>query len=130
MSWILYKMVCAISFWKSYLCIQPSLQSPPKICYPTSASFHIPIQTLLAHKIIFTIPTNTPFLYTPAIFHLPCFTYSHPYNLHQKYFPYLSHLAKSGSVKGPMSKGVLWELTLFQPTLFWSLTSSSKYRQG
>ena len=103
---------------QSYLCIQTSLQSPRKIRYPTSAIFYVPVRNLLAHKINFTISTNTPFLYTKSIFHFPIFTYSHPYNRHQKYFPYLSHLAKSGSLIATVSKGVLWELTLFQPTLF------------
>ena len=43
--------------------------------------------------------TNTPFLYTSAIFHLPIFVYNHPNNIHQKYFPYFSYLANSGCVK-------------------------------
>ena len=30
----------------------------------SSANFHLPIQPLLIHKIILTIPTNTPFFYT------------------------------------------------------------------
>ena len=69
--------------------------------------------SLLVHKITFIIPTNTSFFYTLAIFHLPIFVYSQLYSLHQKYFPNLSHLANSGCVKGPLSKGVLEELTLF-----------------
>ena len=85
-------MVCAFSFSQSYFCIQRSLQSPPKIRYPvTSAIFYIPIRILLAHKTIFAISTNTLFLYTTAIFHLPIFTYKHPYNLHQKNFPFLTN---------------------------------------
>ena len=43
--------------------------------------------------------TNTPFLYTTAIFHLPIFVYNHPNNIHQKYFPYFSYLANSGCFK-------------------------------
>ena len=76
---------------QSYLCIQPSLQPPTKIHYPISAIFYIAIRILLAHKTIFAISTNTLFLYTTAIFHLPIFTYNHPYNLHQKNFPFLTN---------------------------------------
>ena len=66
-SWILYKLVVAPSFSKPYLCIKPMLQSPPNYSSSTSVRFHLP--PLLNHKIILTIPTNTPFLYTSAIFH-------------------------------------------------------------
>ena len=114
-------MVYTLSFSQLCLCIQPSLpslQSSPKIRSPTSAILDLPISSLLVHKIILTTPTNTPFLYTSAVFLPPIFAYGHPYNLHQKYFPYLSHLANSGMLKGPpVSKGVLWGLTLF-----WSLS--------
>ena len=79
---------------QSYLCIQQLLQSATKIRSSTSVNFHLPIPPLLDHKIIFTIRTNTPFLYTSAIFHLPT-SYT------KKYFPYLNHLANSGCVKGP-----------------------------
>ena len=34
----------------------------------TSVNLHLPIPLLLLNKIIFTIPTNTPFLYAAAIF--------------------------------------------------------------
>ena len=71
-----------------------------------------------------TLPFSIPQQFFTSLF----FTYSHPYNIHQEYFPYLSHLAKSSSAKGPMSKGVLCEVKMFQPTLFWFLTSFSKYR--
>ena len=50
-------------------------------------------------KIILTITTNTE--------------YSNSYDLHQKYFSYFSRLANSRSVKGTMSKLVLWRLALF-----------------
>ena len=53
---------------QSYLCIQPSLQSPPKFGFPTLDNFHLPIPPLLVCKIILTIPTKTPFLYTSATF--------------------------------------------------------------
>ena len=69
--WILYKMVGTPSFSQPYLCIQSTLQSPPKIRSSTSVNFHLPIPPLLVHKIVLTILTNTPFLYTSAIFHLP-----------------------------------------------------------
>ena len=39
--------------------------------FSTSVTFQIPFPPLLVQKIIFTISTNTPFLYTSAIFHLP-----------------------------------------------------------
>ena len=63
----------------------------------TKNLFYLPIP--LVHKIILTILNNTPFLYNSAILH--------PNNLHQKYFPYLSHLVNSGCVKGQGSYGVL-----------------------
>ena len=62
---------------------------------------------------ILEVPTNTPFSYTSALFDLPTFMYIDPYNLHQNYFPYISHLANLGCIKGPVNKGVLWRLTLF-----------------
>ena len=96
-------MVGVSSFSQPYLCIQPPLQSPPKICSSFSVNFHLPIPPLLFNKIIITIPTNTTFLYTSAIFHFPIFAYNHPSNLRQKYFPYLSHLANSGRVNRPGS---------------------------
>ena len=69
---------------------------------------------LLFRKTILNVPNITPFLYNSAIFKLPIFTYSHPYNLLRKLFLYLKHLANSGCIKGPMSKRVLWRgLSLF-----------------
>ena len=53
------------------MCIQAPLQPPPKIRSSTLVNFHFPIPPLLIHEIIFTIPTNTHFFYTSAIFHLP-----------------------------------------------------------
>ena len=84
--WILCKMVGAYSFSQSYLCIQPRQQSRAKFCFSTSFYFLLPIPLLLLHKIILTIPTNTPFLYTSVILHLFIFEYNLPNNLHQKYF--------------------------------------------
>ena len=72
-----------------------------------------PFFNLLFNKIIFTIPTNAPFLSTAAFFHLPIFAYNHPSNLHQKYFPSLSHLANSGCVKRQRSYGVMWGFLIF-----------------
>ena len=46
------------------------------------------------------MPNNTPVLYGGAIFHLPVFAHNHTSYLHQKYFPYLIHLANSDCVKG------------------------------
>ena len=87
-------MVGAPSFSQSYLYIQPPLQSATKIGSSTSVNFHLPIPSLLDHKVIFTIRTNTPFLYNPPIFHLPTM-YT------EKYFLYLSHLANSVCFMGP-----------------------------
>ena len=100
-------MVGSPSFSQPYLCIQPPLQSPPKIFSSTLVNFHLPIPPLLFNKIILTTSTNTPFIYATAIFHLPIFGYNHPSNLHQKYFPYHSNLANSNCVKGQESYGVL-----------------------
>ena len=61
------------------------------------------IPTLFVHKIILTIPTNIPLLYTTAIFHLPLFAYNYPNSLHQHYFPYLNHFANIVYVKEPGS---------------------------
>ena len=51
-----------------YLCIQPPLQSPPKIHFSTSLNFYLPIPLLLIPKIILAIPTKTYFLYTRQFF--------------------------------------------------------------
>ena len=100
---ILNKMVGAPSFSQPYLCIHQLLQSPPKISSSTSVNFHFTLPPLLVHKIIFTIPTNTPFLYTIRIFHFLISAYYHPNNLHENFFLYLSRLANSGCIKGPGS---------------------------
>ena len=70
--------------------MQPPLQSLPKIRSLTLTIFHLPIPLLLIHKIILTISSIPLWVYTSAIFHLPIFAYSHPYNLHQNYFPTLA----------------------------------------
>ena len=111
--WILYKVLVAPSFSQSILWIKSTLQSLPRNSSSSSVNFHFSNSPLLVQKIILTIPTNTPFLYNSAIFHLPLFAYNHPNNLHQKYFPYLKHFGNSGCVKWPGSYGVLWEMTLF-----------------
>ena len=76
--WFLYKMVGTSSFSRPYLCMQSLLQSPPQIQCSTSVNFHLPIPPLFVHKIILTIPTNTHFLSTSSIFHLPIFAYNIP----------------------------------------------------
>ena len=48
-------MTVATSFSQLYLCIQPPLHSPSKICSPTSVSFHLPISPLLVNKIVLKI---------------------------------------------------------------------------
>ena len=82
------------------MCIQASLPPSPNIRSSTLVNFHFPIQPLLIHEIILTIPTNTPFFYTSAIFYLSTscvqpsqrstpkiFSLPHPFNqfrLHQR----------------------------------------------
>ena len=68
-------------------------------------NFYLPILILLVQKLNLTTTTNIPFLYTSAILHVPIFAYNYFNNLHQRYFPYLSHLANSGCFKGPGSWG-------------------------
>ena len=98
--WILYKMLTEFSsFSQPYLWIQPTLQSPSKNRSYTAVNIHLPIPPLLAHKIIFTIPTNIPFLYTSTIFCLPFSLHNHPNNLHQTCFPYPNYFANLGCVK-------------------------------
>ena len=66
-------MVGDPSFSQPCLCIQVQstttpLQSTSKILSSTSFNFHLPFPPLLFNKIIVTIHTNTPFLYTVALF--------------------------------------------------------------
>ena len=78
---------CRCSFIsKTLLCIQLPLQSLTKIITLTSTNFYLPILSSLVHKIIPTIPTNTPFLFNSANFHFPIFAYSYLFNVNQKYF--------------------------------------------
>ena len=104
--WILYKMVDAPSFSQSCLCIQPPLQSQTKIGSFISVNFNLLIPPLLDHKTILTIPTNTPFLYTWAIFHLPTICI-------KNYFLCLSHLAIFRLSQGTRELESLIRLTLF-----------------
>ena len=85
------QMIGATSFSQSILWIEPTLQALPRNSSSSSVNFHFPISPLLVQKIILTIPTNTPFIYNSAIFHLPLFAYNHRNNLHQKYFPCVKH---------------------------------------
>ena len=117
MSCILYQMVVAVLFSWPFLCIQPPLQSPPKICPPTSAFFCLTVPPLLVPKIILIISTNTLLLSTSAIVLLPTFAYSRPYNLHYKLFPYFSNLSNLDCVKGPLSEGVCGDWHCFNPSL-------------
>ena len=115
-------MVWAPSFSQLYLWIQPLLQSPPKILpllWLTSLFYpYFFIKSSLQSLLSF--PSAIPQQFSTSLF----FAYNHPGNLHQKYFPYFNHLAKSGYVRRPRSYGVLWGMTLFQ-----SLPSFSKYWQ-
>ena len=56
--------------------IKSPRQYLPKICFHTSTNFYLPFLPLLLHKIIFTIPVNTPFLYTSSTFHLLFFMHA------------------------------------------------------
>ena len=109
-------MLGAPSFSQPILWIQPTLQSLQRNS-SSSVNFHFPISPLLVHKIILTIPTNTPFLYNSVIFHHPFFAYNYPNNPHQKYFTYLKQFSNSGCVKVQRNYGVLWGLTLFNLSL-------------
>ena len=88
-------MVSAPSFSKPYLCIQPPLQFPLKIRSSASGNFHLLILLLLVHKIIPTIPNNSPFLYTSAIFYLLIFAYNQPSQ---------QSIAKISSLPQPLSQ--------------------------
>ena len=88
-------MVSAPSFSKPYLRIQPPLQFPLKIRSSASGNFHLPILLLLVHKIIPTIPNNSPFLYTSAIFYLLIFAYNQPSQ---------QSIAKISSLPQPLSQ--------------------------
>ena len=94
--------------------MQASLQFPPSIPLSTSANFYL--------------PTSPPFLFTkPSLQSPPVLPSSIPYTFFTSLilqitvhtilttipFPYLSHWANSGCVKGPMREDVLWELSLF-----------------
>ena len=87
--------------------IQPPLESSTKILSFTLVNSHVTFSPVLFNKIILKIYTKTPFLYTAAFFYFPIFSYNHLSNVHQKRFPYLSHLANSGCAKGQKSYGVL-----------------------
>ena len=84
------------------------------------SQFSLPNPLLLLHKIIHTNRINTAFFHTSAISHIPIFVQNHPSNLHDKYFPYLSHLSNSGCVIGtrkPQSRTVIIGLTITEPLL-------------
>ena len=69
--------------------------------------------SLLVHKIIPTISTNTPFLYILTFFCLPIFVYSHPSNPHQKFFLLLQPFSQFRLFQG---------MTLLNISMFtWSL---------
>ena len=106
-----------------YFCKQPPLKPLPKTLSSTPVDSYLSFPHLLFNKIFLKIPTNTPFLYNAAFFNLPIFVYNHPSHLHQKCFPYLSHLANSGCLKGQRSYGVSWGL-LISPFFLKVWTSS------
>ena len=88
---------CSLIFTTSLVHkITPTIST--KTRFSTSINFHLPIPLLFVHRITLTNPINTTYLYTSAIFHLPNFAQNNPINSHQKYFPYLNHLANSGCV--------------------------------
>ena len=80
-------MVGTLSFSQPILWMQPTLQSLPRNSSSSSFNFHFPFSPLLAHKIILTIPTNTPFLNNSAVFHLRLFACNHPNKLNKYIFP-------------------------------------------
>lgn len=97
-----------------------TLKSPLKIRSSISVNFYLPFPPLFVNKIILTIPINTSFLYTSAIFHLPIFAYNHSNNLHQKHFSCFSHLANSGLRQGTRKIGGLarTDTVLISPLFF------------
>ena len=72
-----YNFTCA------YNHLHQPMEFPPEILSSTSVNLQLLILLLLVQKIILTIPTNTLFLYTSAIFHVPFLAYNHPNNLRQ-----------------------------------------------
>ena len=66
-------MTVATSFSQLYLCIQPPLHSPSKICSPTSVSFHLPISPLLVNKIVLKILLQHAFSLYLSSFSSPYF---------------------------------------------------------
>ena len=75
----------SLSLFCPYFFIKPGLQSP------------LILRSFIPHQFFISL----------------FFECSYPYNQHQKYSPYLSHVVNSGCVKGPMSRRVLWEQTFF-----------------
>ena len=82
-------MYLAIDYW--YLeCLRYPRYAPDNV----HQKFVSLLQSILTYHSTLTCsqdnpykPTNSPLLYTSAIFHLPIFTYNHPNNLHQNIFP-------------------------------------------
>ena len=97
-------MVGAPSFSQPYLCIQLPWQSPPKTCSSSFVNFHLPISPLLHHKISFTIPNNTSFLSSSAIFHLLIFGYNPFKNQRRKFFLCFSQLADSDAARDQVAR--------------------------
>ena len=62
---------------------------------------------LLFNKIILKIPTNTPFLHTSSIFHLPIFVYNHLNNLHTNFFSLPQQFIQFKSRQGARKFGSL-----------------------
>ena len=59
------------SFTCAYNHLHQPLEFLPEILSSTSVNLQLLIFLLRVQKIILTIPTNTPFLYTSGIFHVP-----------------------------------------------------------
>ena len=95
---------------------------------PTPPSLPLHLPSLYVHKIIFKILANTAFPFTSAIFHLPNFAYRKLYNLHQKYFPYLSHLGNSGCVKRLTSRSLVRTDTANLSLLSKSIERDNRYQ--
>ena len=67
--WIFYKMVGAALFSRTYLCIQPPLQTLPKIRSSTYVNFHLPFYLYLftkpplQHSLPLYLSNLSPFLF-------------------------------------------------------------------
>ena len=102
-------MVDVPSFSQPYLCIQPLLQSPPKILFSPSVNFYLLVPPYLVHKIILTILTNIRFLSTSLILQLLIVTYNLRNPIYTKSISLLQPLSQFRLRQGTRKLGSLVE---------------------